>query len=96
MLGCPATGRAALEDGGDLPEPEHVHPRGGELDRERQSVHPPRDLRREPDLLGVRFESWTRRTRTLEEEVNSRRRPLSLSGPASTSGATGKRASLAR
>ncbi len=37
---------AAVEDGDELREPEHVHTRGGELDRERQAVHPPGDLRR--------------------------------------------------
>ena len=64
--------RAALEDGDDLREPEHVHARGGELDRERQAVHAPGDLRGERDSLGVRLESGPRRARTLEEELDRR------------------------
>ena len=64
---------AALEDGDELREPEHVHPRGGELDRERQPVHPPGDLGRERDSLGVRLEPGPCRPRTLEEELDGRR-----------------------
>ena len=66
--------RAALEDGDDLREPEHVHARGGELDRERQPVHAPGDLRRERDSLGVGLEARPRRARTLEEELDGRER----------------------
>ena len=65
--------RAALEDGDELREPEHVHPGGGELDRQRQPVHPPDDLRRERDGLGVRLEPGPCRPRTLEEELDGRR-----------------------
>ena len=66
--------RAPLEDGDELPEPEHVHARGGELDRERQAVHPPDDLGGERDGLGVRLESGSCRARTLEEELDGRGR----------------------
>ena len=61
---------AVLEDGDDLCEPEHVHARGGELNRERQAIHTPGDLRGEGRSLGVRLESRPRRARTLEKEVN--------------------------
>ena len=64
--------RASLEDRDELDEPEHVHARGGELDRERQPVHAPRDLGRERDVLGVGLEPGPRRPRALDEKVDGR------------------------
>ena len=65
--------RAALEDGDELGETEHVHPGGGKLDRERKRVHPPDDLGRERDLLRVGLESGPRRPSAREEELDSLR-----------------------
>ena len=64
--------RAPLEHGDELTETEHVHARGGELDRQRQSVDAPGDLAGERDSLRVGLESGTCRARTLEEELDSR------------------------
>ena len=64
--------RAPLEDGDELREPEHVHARGGELDRQRQSVDAPGNLGGERDGLGVRLESGSCRARTLEEKLDGR------------------------
>ena len=64
--------RAPVEDGDELRETEHVHPGGGELDRERQSVDAPGDLGGERDGLGIRLESGSCRARTLEEELDGR------------------------
>ena len=64
--------RAPLEDGDELRETEHVHARGGELDRQRQSVDAPRNLGGERDGLGVRLESGSCRARALEEKLDGR------------------------
>ena len=64
--------RAPLEDGDELRETEHVHARGGELDRQRQSVDAPDDLGSELDGLGVRLESRSCRARTFEEKLHGR------------------------
>ena len=64
--------RAPLENGDELRETEHVHARGGELDRERQSVDAPGNLGSERDGLGVRLESGSRRARALEEKLDGR------------------------
>jgi hypothetical protein len=77
--------RASFEDGRELREPEHVHARRGELDRQRQSVDALGDLGSERGGLGVRLESGSCRARTLEEQ---------LDGTVS-SGATGSLTSLA-
>ena len=65
--------RAPLEDGDELRQPEHVHARRGELDPERQAVHPPDDLGSERGGVRVRLETGPRRPRPLEEQVDGRR-----------------------
>ena len=74
-VGCRAFAQergAALEDGGELREPEHVDARGGELDRQRKPIHPAGDLRGERDGVGVGVEPGPCRTCTLEEELHAR------------------------
>ena len=61
-------GAAALEDREELADPEHVHPGGGKLDRQRQSVDPPGDLHGERGGVVVRLEPGPRRPCALEEQ----------------------------
>ena len=64
--------RAPVEHGDELPEPEHVHARSRELDRERQPVDAPDDLGGERDILRVRLEAGSRRMGALEEKLDRR------------------------
>ena len=49
--------QAPRDEGEDLRKTEHVDPRGGELDREREAVHETADLGGEPGVLVRRLES---------------------------------------
>ena len=56
----------------ELREPEHVDPRGGELDRKREAVDETADLRGEPGVLVRQLEARARRARTRGEELHGR------------------------
>ena len=56
----------------ELREPEHVDPRGGELDREREAVDETADLGGEPGVLVRQLEARARRARTRGEELHGR------------------------
>ena len=62
----------------ELREPEHVDPRGGELDREREAVDESADLRGEPGVLVRQLEARARRARTRGEELHGRSGDASL------------------
>jgi hypothetical protein len=64
--------QAARDEGEDLRKAEHVDPRGGELDREREAVHEPADLGSEPGVLVRQLEAWARRARSRGEELHGR------------------------
>ena len=66
----------------ELGEPEHLHARGGELDRERESVQPAGDLGGDRHRLGGQLESRPRgacaRGKQLDRRRGRRRRPPAL------------------
>ena len=64
--------QAPRDEGEDLRETEHVDPRGGELDREREAVHETADLGGEPGVLVRRLEARASRARTRDEELHRR------------------------
>jgi hypothetical protein len=63
---------APPDKGEELREPEHVDPRSGKLDREREAVDEAADLRGEPGILVRQFEARARRARTRGEELHRR------------------------
>ena len=63
---------AALDERDELREPEHVDPRRGELDRERQAVDETADLGGEPRVLVRQLEARARGARTRGEELHGR------------------------
>ena len=63
---------AVLEERDDLRKSEDIHPRGRELDRERQPVDTAGDLGRQLDRPGVGREAGTCRSGALEEELDRR------------------------
>ena len=64
---------AALDERAELGEPEHLGARGGELDREREPVHPTRDLGGERHRLGGQLESRPRRACARGKQLHRRR-----------------------